>query len=317
MFENGCDEIVGTSAHSDAIRRFTSEAAKTNAPVMLVGEPGVGKDFVARRVHVESRRRDQPFLMIDCSLYYERELKREVFGYHGIGKTAKSRKGLFEFASRGTCYLSRIEEITPSLQQDLFDFLNTGKFRRLGDGRERTSQVRLIVSTDKNLRGFVEGGLFRSDLHGALSPTELQVAPLRERNVDVVALALCLAEESRRDKELVEAQKFSDECLEALKCFPWPRNFDELKKEVGRLLEIKSETLNLQDLSFEISSFWMGLRGDPEVRKVIEELDGYIREFQVLSHLEAEFGDILFNIADWEAADEEEQTRNLLGQDFY
>ena len=293
-------DILGTSLHTCAIRNFALEVARTADPVLLFGETGVGKELLARKIHFESDRREHPFLMIDCSLYYERELMREVYGHSGIGATAKSRKGILEFASRGTCYFSHIEELSPNLQESLLQFLRYRKFRRLGDGRETTSQVRLVVSTDKNLEGFVEGGLFDRGLYCELSKNAQTIAPLRERTEDIVAMALLLAEAICVEKRLGQVQKFSEECLEALKCFPWPHNFDDLSKELQRILESGVDKISPENLSFEISSYWLGQRGDPQIRKVIDELDGLIREFKVLSRLDAEFGDILLNVASWE-----------------
>ncbi|MCZ6795628.1 MAG: sigma 54-interacting transcriptional regulator [Planctomycetota bacterium] len=280
-------------------------AARADRPVLILGEPGVGKELVARRIHLMSPRCAHPFLMIDCSLFYERELQREVFGYRGIGRAAKSRRGLLEFARRGTCYLSRIEELATGLQRDLLEFVNTGRFRRLGDNREIASNVHLIASTDKNLEGFVEGGLFNEELYQRLSALPLRITPLRDRTDDVEALARKLLVDRCREEGLEGEKSFSPECLEALRCFPWPGNYDELLAEICRLVTGNAESIAVDELSFEVAAFWRGMRGDPEVRKVIGELDGYIREFKVLSRLDAEFGDILLDLGDLDLAAQE------------
>lgn len=298
MFDLDQEEIVGTSVHSSTIRRFVEEAAASTDPVVLLGEPGVGKELVARRVHQQSERGEQPLLIVDGSLYYERELKRELFGYHGAGPAAKSRKGLLEFASKGTCYLSRVEELSPALQQSLLGFLQSRRFRRLGDGKEITSTARVIVSSDKNLAGFVEGGLFDEELFRALSSLSLTLPPLRERAEDISEL-VDIVESSYCEAKNLQPPEFSPEVLEAFQCFPWPGNYDELKKEVIRLIECGQDVIKPDQLSLEISSYWVGRRGDPEVRKVLEELDGYIREFKVLSRLDAEFGDVLLSTSEW------------------
>jgi DNA-binding NtrC family response regulator len=315
MVDPDDEEIMGESAHSAALRQFIREAGRSSFPVVLLGEPGVGKELVARRIHHESSRRKHPFLMIDCSLYYERELKREVFGSCGLGDETKARKGMLEFASKGTCYLSRIEELSTGLQDGLLEFLRTGCFKRLGDGRKVCSRVRLIVSSDKNLVGFVEGGLFNEELYAELSRLAFKVAPLRERVEDIHAAVRSLVDSYRREHCLESAPLFTRDALEALECFPWPRNFDELKKEVRRLLENGHTAITSEVLSFEICTYWRGQRGDPEVRKVIEELEGYIREFKVLSRLDAEFGDVLLNLSDWEKA-LQPGSRHLSGTDF-
>ena len=102
-------EIVGASAEADRLRRFVEAAARRSEPVTLTGESGTGKQTAARLIHEASERKSAAFLRVDCSLFYERELKRELFGYVAGGASrGKSRKGLFEFASSGTCYLSEL-----------------------------------------------------------------------------------------------------------------------------------------------------------------------------------------------------------------
>jgi len=299
MFDLESEDIIGTSLHSETVRRFVETASVSELPVVLFGEPGVGKELVARRIHAGRSRREQPLLIVDCSLYYERELKRELFGYRGSGQNGKSRKGLFEFASNGTCYLSHVEELSPALQQSLLTFLREHRFRRLGDGKEVTSDARIIASSDKNLRGFVDGGLFDGTLYRELAALSLVLPPLRERAEDIPDVVRALRD-GFRGPGGVEGPVFRPEVIEALSCFPWPGNYDELRREVLRLLESGQPQVTREHLSLEISSYWIGRRGDPEVRLVLEELEGYIREFRVLTRLDAEFGDVLLSASEWD-----------------
>lgn len=268
---------------------------------------------MARCIHGESSRAAAPFLSIDCSLYYERELEREVFGYRGEGPAGKSRQGLLEFAQSGSCFLSRVEELSPGLQESLLDFLRTGRFRRLGDGREISSGVRMIVASDRNLAGFVQGCLFDRRLFRELTSLAFTIAPLRERAEDISAYVEWLSGQVSREEPDSPPPEVSGDCIEALRCFPWPRNYDELDAELRRVFASVRGAISPDDLSFPVSSYWLGQRGDPEVRKVIEELDGYIREFNVLSRLDAEFGDILLDVNDWDEGSDAE-ARYILGQ---
>ncbi|MEM7234654.1 MAG: sigma 54-interacting transcriptional regulator, partial [Planctomycetota bacterium] len=230
-----------------------------------------------------------------CSLYYERELRRELFGYRGAGMAGKTRKGLLEFAARGTCYLSRVEELTFPIQESLAHFLDTGRFVRLGDGRELSSKARLVVSTERNLSGLVQGGLFRRDLFDRLAEHGLDIQPLRERPEDVESIAKGIADRFAKERGLAASQSFDRDGLEALKSYPWPQNVDELRRELERVLASGVDRIGVDNLSFEIASYWRGRAGDPEVRKVVEELEGYIREFKVLSQLDAEYTDVLLS----------------------
>jgi len=286
-------EIVGISEQAKEQRLFVERAATGHDPVTLVGDPGTGKQLMAKLIHSRSPRCDAPFLMIDCSLYYERELSRELFGYHSGNAKCKPRKGLFDFAGNGTCYLSRIEELTPTLQECLLRFLCTGRYSRLGDGKEISSGVRLVVSSDKNLQGFVEAGLFDATLYERLSPLMVRLVSLRERKEDIAALVEFVTNRFAAVDPRGERMVFSQEAMQALEAYPWPNNFDEILKEIQRLLECGFKFVRCENLAMEISSYWLGQHGDPLLRKVLEELDGYIKEFKVLSHIEAGLGELV------------------------
>ncbi len=292
-------EILGVSAAAADIREFVNQAAKNAAAVLLGGEPGTGKQLAARAVHERSARRRGPILIIDCALYYERELNRELFGYGGPGAACNERRGILEFSNNGTCYLSHVEEMTPAIQERLLSFLRTGRFRRLGDGKEIQSDARLIVSSDKNLAGFVQAGLFNRDFFAAVSEQFLFFPPLRERSEDIPIMAEAFVTASAGEFPSEVPAVFSPESLEALQCYPWPMNLDEFMKEISRLIESGVREINTDYLAMEISSYWLGQRGDPETRRVLEELDGYIREFRILSRIGCEFGDPTVEGSPW------------------
>lgn len=292
-------EVVGVSEGARALRQFVCEAARSLDPVMLAGEAGTGKQLLARLIHDASARSRGPFLMIDCSLYYERELRREIFGYHPGAAEGKGKAGLFEFAARGTCYLSRIEELSPSIQASLSIFLATGKFARLGDGRETASGVRLVASTEKNIEGLVEAGLFDGALYAQLSRLQKDVPSLRDRRPDIPGLVEFMVDRYAAEHVRSERMTVSRDAIEALQAYPWPGNLDEFGKEIRRLLDAGVATVGTQTLSTDISSYWLGQHCDPEVRRVLEELDGYIREFKVLSRLESDLGEKVGSLESW------------------
>lgn len=300
-----CDpeEIVGVSDDAKRMRNFVQQACRDSEPVTLVGEPGTGKQLAARMIHASSSRRRGAFLMVDCSLYYERELKRELFGSHN-GMDSGAQRGLLEFAGKGTCYLARIEELTPGLQAGLLRFLDTGRFQRLGDGKEISSEVRIIVSSEKNLKRLVEAGLFDEHLYDRLTAHALHLSPLRQRNVDIPVLADWAIRKFAAARGLSEPVVLSSDALEALRVYPWPGNFDEILAELRRLLEGGSGHIGPERLSPEIASYWLGRRGDPRIARVLEELDACISEFKVLSKLEADLGEDVSSLAEWLELDE-------------
>ncbi len=278
-------EILGVSQTAAETREFIARVAGDRRPVLLFGELGTGKQLAAQAIH-ERGGRDRPLLVIDCSLYYERELQRELFGYGG--SDGKERKGVLEYASGGTCFLSRIEELTPALQRRLVEFVRTGSFRRLGDERKIRSTARLIAATEKNLDGFVRSGLVSGEFYEVISENRYELTPLRKRREDIPLVVEALAAKFGSSRDPIS---FTPEAIEALQYYPWPANLDELCREVQRLVEAGLQSVGSEHLAMEISSYWFGQRGDQETRKVIEELDGYIREFVILSRLGCEFGD--------------------------
>lgn len=286
-------EVAGQGDQTSRLAMFVEQAARNTAPIVLTGEVGTGKEHSARSIHAASSRRAAPFLMVDCALYYERELKRELFGYVAGGSAGKSRRGLLEFATKGTCYLSHVEELTASIQRDLREFLKTGRFVRLGDGKKVGSGARVIISSEKNLQGFVAAGLFDSDLFELVSCLAFHLAPLRERSAEIPALVAQLVggrTQSQRPGGLSGIQ-IEPEAVEALKAYPWPDNIDGLERELTRLIEKGHRSVLLESLSSDVASFWRGQSGDPEVRAVIEELESYIREFKVLCRIHREVGE--------------------------
>src|SRR5262245_15394230 len=128
MLQAYTTEIVGDSKAARDCLEFVKRASQSSAPLLLLGESGTGKEWLARAIHFASSRRSSPFLMIDCSRFYERELERELFGYRPAeGEPAEAgRQGLLEFATRGSFYASNVEELSPSVQLRLLNFLDTG-----------------------------------------------------------------------------------------------------------------------------------------------------------------------------------------------
>jgi DNA-binding NtrC family response regulator len=295
--------IVGESAFSAELKQFVRSAARSSDPILLLGEAGTGKEMLARAIHFASTRRNSPFLMIDCSLFYERELERELFGYRpGPGEPAEAaRTGLLEFTPRGSCYATNVEELSPSMQLRILNLLDTGYLQPVGGDRPASSRIRLIFSSEKNLRGFSEGGLFSEELFRRFAGLTRHLRPLRERAEDVAPLvrhfAGRLVEERGAETGGLE---ITGEAMEALRSYPWPGNIDELKAEVGRILGAGHRRIGPELLATSILHNWRGRQGDPAVVRVVQEIDAQIREFLVMSRLDAEYGDVLLDVEDWD-----------------
>jgi DNA-binding NtrC family response regulator len=258
---------------------------------------------MARAIHFASPRRNSPFLMIDCSLFYERELERELFGYRpGPDEPEEAaRKGLLEFAARGSFYAANVEELSPSIQLRILNFLDTGLLQPVGSDRPMASRMRLIFSSEKNLQGFSEGGLFSEQLFSRFSGMTSRLPPLRERSEDVPPLVRHFLERFAMEwGGRPEDYSITEDAVEALRLYPWPANIDELKAEVLRILRTGQRRITAECLTKAIVQNWRGLTGDPAVAGVIAELEERIREFKVMGRLDAAYGDVLLDANDWD-----------------
>ncbi|RJP69140.1 MAG: sigma-54-dependent Fis family transcriptional regulator [Candidatus Abyssobacteria bacterium SURF_17] len=234
-------ELVGASAKAAEIRKFISQAAQADCAVLLEGESGVGKELVAREIHRQSARADAPFVVLDCGAFPETLLANELFGHEkGAFTTAlDSRQGLLEIANGGTLLIDEVGELTPANQVALLRVAETNKFRRLGGSKELHVNIRIIASTNRNLRDAVAEGRFRKDLFYRLEILHFTVPTLRERKEDIPLLAehflACLNRARGTNKKLKPEQK------ELLKSHPWPGNVRELANIIERSFYLSSD----------------------------------------------------------------------------
>jgi DNA-binding NtrC family response regulator len=294
-------ELVGEGERFERLKSFIREAGASRAAVLLLGEPGTGKEATARAIHFGSKRRNQPFVTIDPSLYYEQELERELFGCAEPATDAVGRRGLLEFSSRGTCYIANAEELTLGMQRRLARFLETGTFERVGSRAVATSRARLVLASGKDLRALAQGGLFSEELLGRSSGHVLEIQPLRERPEDIVPFMTRLAQAFGVERlDGPDHIRFTSDAIEALRTYPWPGNFDELKAELLNVFRAGVRRVTRECLSPEVVHYGTGRRGAPEVRKVIEELEHLIEEFRIMVRLDAEYGDVLMDSGQWD-----------------
>lgn len=209
--------------------------APTDATVLILGESGTGKELVARSVHDNSRRKDKPYLAINCAALSENIIESELFGHvKGAFTTAvKDKTGLFEAADGGTLFLDEIGELSQTVQAKLLRVLQECTFERVGDTKTIKTDVRIIAATNKNLKKLSETGNFREDLYFRLAVFPVEIPPLRERKEELPALVRFFIEKhSNRFGKLV---KSADEAyLRALKNYSFPGNIRELENLVER-----------------------------------------------------------------------------------
>jgi anaerobic nitric oxide reductase transcription regulator len=228
-------ELLGSSA---AARRLIDEirlVAGSDLAVLVMGETGVGKELVVRRIHELSARRDEPLIQVNCAALPESIAESELFGHVAGAFTgaARERAGKFEIADGGTLFLDEVGELPLTLQPKLLRALQSGEIQRVGADRVRRVNVRILAATNRSLEYEVASGHFRADLYHRLAAYPIRVPPLRERREDVPALAAHFIDVGRRRLGLGPV-RLTDEAREALVEGDWPGNVRELENVIAR-----------------------------------------------------------------------------------
>ena len=226
------DELPGFVARSPGMRQVVAlvrKAALAEAPVLIHGESGVGKEIVARALHALSPRREGPFYAENCGALADSLLESALFGHEQGAFTGASgsQSGIFEAARGGTLFLDEVGEMSPSLQTKLLRVLQERVMRRVGGHEPISVDVRVVAATHRNLEEMIARGTFRADLYYRLNVVRVEVPPLRERPEDTSALLAAL---EARHGIAIEPQ-----ARELLLAYTWPGNVRELENELQRL----------------------------------------------------------------------------------
>jgi len=226
--------ILGSSQRMQVLYDQLSRVAPTSATVLLIGESGTGKELAAHTVHELSRRREAPFLPLNCGAVAPQLIETELFGHERGSFTGADRqhKGFFERANGGSVFLDEVTEMPMELQVKLLRVLETGTFTRVGGTVQVATDVRIIAATNRDPEKAVIEGKLREDLYHRLNVFPIQLPPLRERGVDMEQLALFFLEE----QNLAEGTRksFSRDALVRLYQHHWPGNVRELRNYVQR-----------------------------------------------------------------------------------
>jgi DNA-binding NtrC family response regulator len=247
-------EIVGTSPAMQKVFETVQRIAATDFDVLILGETGTGKELVARAIHQHGRRKDGPFVPVDCGAIPEELMEREFFGHErGAFTGAQARGlGLLEFADHGTFFLDELTQLPPRLQAKLLRVLQERRIRRVGGTTETPLDVRIVAASSLNLETEVRKGSFRLDLFHRINVTRVELPPLRERAGDIPLLANHLL--IRYAKELErDPVELSLEAMEVLAGYTWPGNVRELQNLLKRTLTMASgREISAEDLPEEI-----------------------------------------------------------------
>lgn len=250
----GLHGIIGMSRCMKEIFRFIQRVAASDISVLICGESGTGKEVVARAVHQQSQRKDNPFVVVNCGAIPENLLESELFGHEKGSFTGAhaQKRGRFELAHTGTLFLDEIGELAPPLQVKLLRFLQDRRIERVGATHPIELDVRIIAATNRNLQKDMENHVFREDLYYRLKVVPLDMPPLRNRKEDIIPLA-----EHFLKKFCHEHRKppmsLSPEAEGALLMHPWPGNVRELENLISRSVVLSPRSiLKPSDLGFAL-----------------------------------------------------------------
>lgn len=237
-------DIIGTGpAMTRTIKRALKYAEVDNT-ILLLAETGSGKEMFAQSIHQKSRRKNGPFVAINCAALPETLLEAELFGYvEGAftGAVKGGKAGLFEQAHGGTIFLDEIGEISKQMQTLFLRVLQEKEVRRLGDDKFIPIDVRVIAASNQNLGRLVQEGHFRSDLYYRINVLNLEIPPLRERKEDIPLLAANILKRYNRSSS--QHLAFTTEALELLQLYDWPGNVRQLENVLERLIVIAEDNV--------------------------------------------------------------------------
>lgn len=244
------DRILGNHPLMQQLLTKVAHVAPTRSTVLIHGESGTGKELIASALHYNSRRREGPFVRLNCAALADSVLESELFGHEKgafTGAIAR-REGRFKQADNGTLFLDEVSEIPMPLQVKLLRFLQEREFERVGGNETLKVDVRIVGATNRDLKALVSDGKFREDLYYRLNVVRLDVPPLRARPSDVLLLAehflRRFAEENER-----EVSSFDESARRLLLDYPWPGNVRELENAIEQAVVLaEGETLSASDL---------------------------------------------------------------------
>jgi DNA-binding NtrC family response regulator len=278
MLKNNIDEIAGPDniiGENPAMKKVYEQiitAAQNDTAVMIRGESGTGKESTAKAIHNKSIRKYFPFVSVKCGALTEAMLRNELFGEEaGNAGSQITKKGKFEIVDGGTLYLDEVNAVSTKMQVEILNVLETNQFSRVGGSEILKTNFRLVSAANENIERLIKEEKFREDLYYKLNVFPIELPPLRERKEDILLLANDFIKKfsmniNRPGKEI------SKDAADFLVNYDWPGNVRELENAIERALVVgKSETMEVDDLPFHISSVEFNPDEDKESLSVIEK----------------------------------------------
>jgi len=249
------ENVIGESPQIRNVLHLVGRVARSDATVLITGESGTGKEIIAKGIHFSGRRRDMPFIPINCAAIPESLIEAELFGYRRgsfTGATSDT-KGKFETAHGGTLFLDEISQMPIALQPKLLRVLQEQEITRIGESAPRKINVRIVAATNQNLENMVESGEFREDLYFRLAVVPIHLPPLRARHDDVPLLINYFFRRAKK-KHGFENLKMTPEVAGAISNYSYPGNVRELENLIERMVVLSDESaLTMADVPEYVS----------------------------------------------------------------
>ncbi|MGC2890945.1 MAG: sigma-54 dependent transcriptional regulator [Candidatus Acidiferrum sp.] len=242
------DVLFGRSAAMMVVRSMAAKVCNIDAPVLLCGDGGTGKEAVARWIHNHSRNVGGQFVKVSCAAIPGTLLESELFGYEKGAFTGAhtSKPGRVELAQNGTLFLDEIADLDSGLQSKLLQFLQDGSFSRIGGAEEKLVETRLICATNKDLQHEIDAGTFRADLYYRIHVVRIKLPPLRERSEDIPVIAEYFRTKFQ-ERFAKQAEPLSKAMVQYLQNLQWPGNIRELSNGIARHVLIGAEAKIIQE----------------------------------------------------------------------
>ncbi len=248
--------FVVRSRQLEEILQLIKKIAPTDSPVFIQGESGTGKELIASTIWHYSKRKEHPFIALNCATLTENLMESELFGHEkgAFTNAYQTKYGIVEVADNGTLFLDEIGEMPPGLQVKLLRFLDSGEFRRIGGNKNLRVDVRIIAATNRNMAELVKAGEFRNDLYFRLNVINIFIPPLRERREDIPELAQHFLE--KYGQKLTKSMDgIEPGAMDVLNRYDWPGNVRELENVVERAVILcDSRKIKAEDLSVSAPS---------------------------------------------------------------
>lgn len=234
--------IIGNYPVLNRALQKAVQVAPTDISVLVMGESGVGKEFIPKIIHAESRRKHQPYIVVNCGAIPEGTIDSELFGHEKGAFTGatSTRKGYFEVADGGTIFLDEVGELPLQTQVRLLRVLESGEFMKVGSSQIQKTNVRIVAATNVNMLGAIQDGRFREDLYYRLNTVQIDMPPLRERKGDIHLLfrkfAIDFAEKYRMPELTL-----TDDAVNYLENYPFPGNVRQLRNLVEQMTVVEQE----------------------------------------------------------------------------